>query len=70
MRRWKLLENSRLEAVDVLRMENSRGAQNGEGLGEERKQSMMESKLQRVLRSPVMSGMAIDNYGSKLSIAV
>ncbi|XP_020089510.1 kinesin-like protein KIN-14D isoform X2 [Ananas comosus] len=55
MRRWKLLENSRLEAVDVLRMENSRGAQNGEGLGEERKQSMMESKLQRVLRSPVMS---------------
>ncbi|XP_072959535.1 kinesin-like protein KIN-14M isoform X1 [Typha angustifolia] len=54
-RRWRLLEGSRLEAMDVLRRENAQGSQNTEGLGQERKQSLLETKFQRILRNSVMS---------------
>ena len=57
--KWVIEAKKKLEAIDVLQGDSTLSGQQSPVLGEERRPSLMEAKLQRVLRSPVMSGMAI-----------
>lgn len=56
--KW-VIEAKKLEAVDVLQGDNTLSGQQSPLLGDEKRPSLMEAKIQRVLRSPVLSGMAI-----------
>nr|XP_029119048.1 kinesin-like protein KIN-14C [Elaeis guineensis] len=53
--KWVIEAKKKLEAIDVLQGDSTLSGQQSPVLGEERRPSLMEAKLQRVLRSPVMS---------------
>ncbi|XP_038985258.1 kinesin-like protein KIN-14D [Phoenix dactylifera] len=53
--KWVIEAKKKLEVMDVLRGDNTLSGQPSRILGEERRPSLTEAKLQRVLRSPVMS---------------
>ncbi|XP_073116577.1 kinesin-like protein KIN-14M isoform X3 [Elaeis guineensis] len=53
--KWVIEARKTLEAMDLLRGENTQSGQQSPVLGDERRLSLTEAKLQHVLRSPVMS---------------
>lgn len=53
--RWKSLESR----IDALRGDTTLNGQSSAIFGEERRHSFHDSRLQRRLRSPIMSGMSI-----------
>ncbi|XP_026661679.2 kinesin-like protein KIN-14C [Phoenix dactylifera] len=53
--KWVIEAKKKLEAMDVLRGENTLSGQQSPVLGEETRPSLTEAKLQHVLSSPVMS---------------
>lgn len=61
--KWVIEAKKKLEAMNVLQGDNTLSGQQSPVLGEERRPSLTEAKLQHVLRTPVMSG-AIISFGA------